>query len=112
MTTLEKATYKSLSKVGRILSGIVSNLSSNPEFNEDKIISEKSQQQLKSANSIIERAVACIRGLHWGGGLATFQLLTAIMAICVPQKISTEEESLSSLTSFYRLLELNRGANM
>ena len=40
LTALEKATDKSLSKAGQILSGIVNDLSAYPEFHEDAIISK------------------------------------------------------------------------
>ena len=110
VTALEKATEKSLSKAGQILSGIVSNLSAYPEFDKDAIISKRNKDQLKTANSIIESAASCIRGLRYGGGIATIQLLTAITAIFMPQQNSTEEESSSSFRSFFRLLGLNRMA--
>lgn len=43
VTAMEKATDKSLSKAEQILSGIINDLSSYPEFDEDAIISERKQ---------------------------------------------------------------------
>ena len=111
LKSLEKSSGKSTMRAQSILSGVMSDLKKEPDFNENEVISDENKGKIDYVETIIEHASKAVKSLKGKGGTITTaaaRCLTGFSAISIPQEEKKSDDDKASYRNrFMKAIGLN-----
>ena len=108
LAELEMVSGKELTKVESVLSSVISDLTSEPDFNETSVLSESTQCRLSMTEATIISAQKITSRMTKSINVASVKVLTCVTAILLPSTCLGANTDASEEADFCRLIGINR----